>query len=126
MAPARWAALFALLVVVLVGPAPLGAATTIRVGTYDNPPLIFRDAQGKAQGIYVDVLEHVARHEDWTLQYVEAAWEQCLERLRRGEIDLLVAIADSEERKALYDFSREPFIVNWAQVYVRPGSGIRS
>jgi serine phosphatase RsbU (regulator of sigma subunit)/ABC-type amino acid transport substrate-binding protein/anti-sigma regulatory factor (Ser/Thr protein kinase) len=125
MAPARWAALLAL-VVVLTGPAPLGAATTIRVGTYDNPPLIFRDAQGKAQGIYVDVLEHVARQEDWTLQYVEATWEQCLERLRRGEIDLLVAIADSEERTTLYDFSREPFIVNWAQVYVRPGSGIRS
>jgi ABC-type amino acid transport substrate-binding protein len=86
------AALVALVGVLLAASAPLDAATTLWVGTYPNPPLIFRDEQGRPQGIYVDVLEHVAGKERWTLQYVEGAWDMCLERLRRGEIDLLLAI----------------------------------
>ena len=79
------AAFVALVGVLLAAPAPLYAAPTLRVGTYPNPPLIFRDEQGRPQGIYVDVLEHVARQEQWKLEYVEGAWEECLERLGRGE-----------------------------------------
>src|SRR5262249_16183492 len=48
------------------------------------------------------------------------------ERLQRGTIDLLVAIGYSPERSRRFDFSREPVIVNWAQVYVRPSSDIRT
>src|SRR5215470_10897056 len=112
----RWAALLALTVVLLAAPAlESGAAAPIRVGTYSNPPLIFRDTHGKPEGIYVDLLEHVGHQEGWTFQYVEGAWEQCLDRLRRGEIDLLLAIGYSTERSRLFEFSREPVIVNWGQ-----------
>jgi serine phosphatase RsbU (regulator of sigma subunit)/ABC-type amino acid transport substrate-binding protein/anti-sigma regulatory factor (Ser/Thr protein kinase) len=65
------------------------------------------------------VLEHVARHEGWTLEYVEGAWEQCLERLQRGDIDLLVAIGYSPARAERFDFTRELVVENWGQVYVR-------
>src|SRR5947207_11414307 len=126
MDPARRAALLALALVLFAAPAPLGAGAAIRVGTYANEPLIFRDAEGKPQGIYVDVLEHVARQEGWTLEYVEGAWEQCLERLQQGQIDLLVAIGYTPERARRFDFSREPVIVNWGQVYVRRDSDIRT
>ena len=40
MDPARRAALLALVLVLLAAPALAGAATTIRVGTYPNAPLI--------------------------------------------------------------------------------------
>ena len=126
MRPAGWATLLALAAVLLAAPAPLHAGAPIRVGTYANAPLIFREADGRPQGIYVDVLEHVARQEGWALEYIEGSWEQCLERLQRGAIDLLVAIGYSPERSRLFDFSREPVIVNWAQVYVRPSSDIRT
>ena len=124
MDPARWAALLALALVLLAAPARAGAAEPIRVGTYANEPLIFRGPEGKPQGIYVDVREHVARQEGWTLEYVEGAWEQCLERLQQGQIDLLVAIGETPERARRFDFSREPVIVNWGQVYVRRDSDI--
>ncbi|HTO11607.1 MAG TPA: transporter substrate-binding domain-containing protein, partial [Candidatus Binatia bacterium] len=110
----------------LAAPVSPGAAAPIRVGTYANAPLVFRDAEGKPQGIYVDVLEHVAQQEGWTLEYVEGAWEQCLERLQQGQIDLLVAIGYSIERGRRFEFSREPFIVNWGQVYVRRNSDVRT
>ena len=119
MARGRWAALLAFTLIVVAAPAPAGAAATVRVGTYPNPPLIFREGGGPPQGMYVDVLESIAELEGWKLQYVEGTWEECLERLQHGKIDLLVAIGYSPERSRIYDFSREPFIVNWGQVYVR-------
>src|SRR5262247_3361043 len=120
------AALVGLVGVLLAASAPVDAATPLRVGTYPNPPLIFRDEQGRPKGIYVDVLEHVARQEQWTLEYVEGAWDECLERLRRGEIDLLLAIGYSPERSRQFEFSHELLIENWGQVYALPNANIHT
>ena len=121
----RWL-LLALLLLLPAGPVSAQTAGPVRVGTYANEPLVFRDAGGAPQGIYIDLLEEIARKQGWTLRYVEGTWDECLQRLERGEIDLLVAIGYSEERTRLFDFSREPVVVNWGQVYVAPRSPIRS
>jgi len=103
-----------------------GAAAAIRVGTYTDPPLVFQDAKGAPQGIYIDILEHVTKKEGWTLQYVYGSWEECLERLGRGNIDLVVAIGYSPERSRQFDFTAESVLVNWGQVYVRDTSPIKT
>ena len=118
--------LLACTLVLLAFPPPLQAANTIRVGTYPDEPLVFRDAQGLPQGIYIDLLEHVAKEEGWTLRYIEGSWEECLRRLQRAEIDLLVAIGYSVERSRQFDFNGQPVAVNWGQVYVRTDSPIQS
>src|SRR4029453_18456889 len=82
--------------------------------------------RGAPPGKYIDLLEEIARKQGWTLPYVEGTWDECLRRLERGEIDLLVAIGYSEGRTRLFDFSREPAVVNWGQVYVAPRAPIRS
>jgi len=120
----RW--LLVALLLVAAGPVSAQTARPVRVGTYADEPLVFRDAGGAPKGIYIDLLEEIARKQGWTLRYVEGTWDECLQRLQRGEIDLLVAIGYSEERTRLFDFSREPVVVNWGQVYVAPGSPIRS
>ncbi len=124
----RWLLLALLLVLLVLSAAPVSAqaAGPVRIGTYANEPLVFRDAGGAAQGIYIDLLEAIARKQGWTLRFVEGTWDECLQRLQRGEIDLLVAIGYSEERTRLFDFNREPVVVNWGQVYVAPRSPIRS
>ena len=96
------------------------AGTPLRVGIYPDAPLAFPDPAGAPQGIYVDLLEHIAPQEGWQLQYVSGSWEESLARLRQRRIDLLVAVAYTEERAREFDFSREPVIVNWGQVYVPP------
>ncbi len=124
----RWLLLALLLVLLLLSAAPVSAQTAgpVRIGTYANEPLVFRGAGGAPQGIYIDLLEEIARKQGWTLRFVEGTWDECLQRLQRGEIDLLVAIGYSEERTRLFDFNREPVVVNWGQVYVAPRSPIRS
>ena len=74
-------------------------AQPVKVGVYENKPLVFQDAQGEFQGLSIDVLRYIAAKENWDLQFVPGSWPECLERLENGEIDLQVAIAVSSARK---------------------------
>lgn len=102
------------------------ADRTVRVGLYHNKPLVFMDDSGKAKGIFVDILEHIAEKEQWTLDYVYGSWPECIDRLEAGEIDLMAAIAYSKERAKRYNYTYETVITNWGQVYVAKGSNISS
>lgn len=65
--PPRWLLVWILTLLAFL-PHPLRAATTIRVGTYENEPLVFRNAQGVHSGVYIDILQYVAEKEGWTLE----------------------------------------------------------
>ena len=96
-------------------------APVIRVGVYQNEPLVFVDEGGQAQGLYVDLLEAIAAEEGWELEYVACTFPDCLALLERGDLDLMTAIAYSEEREERFDFTRETVWANWGQVYTREG-----
>lgn len=98
----------------------------VRVGVYQNPPLVFFNEEGHVEGFLVDLLEAIAVEEGWTLEFVPGTWSQCLDRLGRGEIDLQPAIAYTEARARIYDFSLEPVLSNWGVVIARNDSGIES
>ena len=102
------------------------ADVPIRVGIYQNKPKVFTDSNGEAQGIFVDILEYIATKERWHIDYVPATWDQCLEGLTEGRIDLMVDVAVSEDRSLIYDFNDITILNNWAQIYVPEGSGIES
>lgn len=109
---------------ILLIPAGLSAAVTVRVGIYPNEPLIFTGKDGRVQGIYNDILVHVAQKEKWNLKYVSGSWAECIARLNNHEIDLMAAIAYSEERRLIYDFNRVTVIENWGQVYLPKDSEV--
>ena len=98
----------------------------VKVGLYENAPKIFTSESGKPSGIFIDVLESIAKTEGWRLQYVHGTWSQGLERLEKGEIDLMPDVAYSTEREKIFSFHKVPVLSSWFQVYARRGSGIRS
>lgn len=51
---------------------------------------------------------------------------QGLDRLQRGEIDLMPDVAHTTERETIFDFHAVPVLSSWFQVYARKGSGIQS
>lgn len=104
----------------------LWAGPRVRVGIYHNSPKIFTAETGKAEGIFVDIIEAVAEREGWTIEYVLGTWPEGLDRLAKGEIDLMPDVAYSSRRGALYAYHHEPVLSDWFQVYARRGSGIRS
>ncbi len=99
---------------------------TIKVGMYENPPKVFTDSQGRVIGIFPDILNDIARRENWTLRYVKGSWEECLARLKAKELDLMVDVAVSEKRALDFDFSDETVFVNWGAIYTRNGLKVES
>jgi PAS domain S-box-containing protein len=104
---------------VILPAAPLVSESVIRVGVPQNKPMAFMDGEGQAQGISVDILNHVAGRENWTLRYIPCSWQQCLQELERGKLDLLIDIAYSTGRAARFSFGSEAILVNWGVAYTR-------
>ena len=108
-----------------VGPAA-AAERVVRVGVYENQPLVFAAKNGGYDGLAIDVLRRVARSRGWRLEFVPGEWKECLARLEAGKTDLQVAIAWSEERARRFAFSRETLFCNWGRLYVPAGTEIES
>ncbi|WP_310600931.1 PAS domain S-box protein [Desulfobulbus sp.] len=98
----------------------------VAVGVHEAPPKISFDAYGHPTGIYVELLDEIARQEGWRLQYVVGSWSDNLDRLERGEIDLVADIALTTERKQHYAFPRVPVLSSWFQVFASKRQNIHS
>lgn len=74
------------------------SARAVRVGVYANPPKIFAKADGQPSGILGDVLVAVAQQEGWTLVPVACEWQDCLDALQDGKLDLMPDVAYTTAR----------------------------
>jgi signal transduction histidine kinase len=101
-------------------------AQVVRVGVYENPPKIFTEESGKAAGIFIDIIEYIAGREGWRLEYVQGGWGEGLDRLERGEIDLMPDVAQTADRERLFSFHKVPVMSSWFQVYTRKDSAIKT
>lgn len=103
-----------------------GASTTIRVGVYQNRPKVSYSKDHRTEGIFIDLIEEIAKREGWTVLYVPGTWPEGLDRLASGEIDLMPDVAFTSQREELFAFHQEPVLSDWFQIYARKGSHIRS
>ena len=92
----------------------------VRVGLYENAPKVYTDATGRPAGLFIELLEAIARAEGWRLSYVSCRWAECLDRLERGELDLMPDVAFSSERAQRFDFHQVSVASSWSQIYSRP------
>lgn len=92
---------------------------TVRVGIYQNAPKVFSDQSGHPAGIFVDLIEEIARLEHWNLEFVPGEWAECLQALSDHRIDLMPDVAYSRERELLFDFHNSQVVESWSQVYAR-------
>lgn len=120
----------AVFVAVIPGSLSVQAEKLVKVGAYDFYPLCrtnLTHAQGKSEnGLFVSLLNVVADEEDWNIQLVPGTFEEGMNRLKAGDIDLLVAIPYSRELAEQYDFARESVISTWAQIYAWKDSTVQS
>ncbi len=107
-------------------PSAQAADRTVTVGVYENEPKVFTSKDGRPSGIFIDIIENIARSEGWKLKYVSGTWAEGLDRLSKGEIDLMPDVAYTSEREKIYSFHKDPVLSIWSQVYAPKGSNIRS
>ncbi len=98
----------------------------LRACVYDNVPLGFFDRSGNPRGLFIDILNDVARKEGWKLEYRQASWPDCLNSLETGASDILPVIAYSEQRAQRYEFSNETVVTNYGVVFAQRGEHINS
>ena len=115
-------ALLAVLLVISISEA----STKVRIGIYQNPPLVFYEEPERPGGIYIDILKYIAKREDWEVEYVPCNWDDCLRQLEEGEIDIQTSTAYSEERAQRFLYNKENIFINWAVVYANKNSEIDS
>ena len=121
----RW--VFFLLLFLAIGiPYAWAENPVVKVGVYENAPKVFTNESGKSSGIFIDIIEYIAKSEGWKLEYVPGTWAEGLDRLERGEIDLMPDVALTAEREKKFSFHKIQVLSSWFQAYARKGSGLQS
>lgn len=118
---------FFLLIFSCFGAPPTRADDRIvTVGVYENAPKVFTAESGQPEGIFIDIIAYIAKIEGWKLRYVSGTWGEGLDRLAKGEIDLMPDVAFTVDREKTFSFHKVPVLSSWSQVYALKGSGIQS
>ena len=115
---------FCILILQYILPHPVQSNTQLRVGVYDNYPLVSVGNDGKVEGFLIDILEYISSKEKWKIDYVPGSLTECLERLAREEIDLLVGLEYSRARNKVYDFTYDNIFSDWGIIYTQKQSDI--
>ena len=80
------------LIISVMAPVSADAYSTqrkvVRVGWYEST-FCFRDRYGRRCGIDYEYQNKISAYTGWTYEYVEDSWANLLEKLKKGEIDLL-------------------------------------
>ncbi len=92
-------------------------AQTYKVGVFDNPPMVYMSDDGKAEGFFIELLEHVAAENGWKLEYYPCAFAYCKEMLEENQIDILPDLGHSIARDSIFNFNETSIISTWAEVY---------
>jgi EAL domain-containing protein (putative c-di-GMP-specific phosphodiesterase class I)/ABC-type amino acid transport substrate-binding protein/GGDEF domain-containing protein len=119
------------LLLVVVAAASAGAVQAQDADAADRRPVLFAgdatyrpfhflDERGRATGFDVELFRAIAATEDWQVGFRLGDWGENLERLARGEVDV-VPMFVSEARALRYAFS-EPFLSRNHLVFGRLGS----
>jgi ABC-type amino acid transport substrate-binding protein/anti-sigma regulatory factor (Ser/Thr protein kinase) len=124
MRTALLAVIALLLILAIIQPA--AGAREIRVALHELPPSLYTDEKGEPAGIFVDLIQDIAAREGWHIIWVRGTMQESWDRLGSGQVDLVMGVTSTPERETLFDFTREPAVSSWAQVYTRRGAGINS
>jgi len=102
------------------------APRVVRVGVYANAPKIFLGDDGQPSGIFGDLLTAIAQREQWQLKPVKCEWQDCLDSLQSGGIDLMPDVAFTDQRGQIFDFHNTVALLSWSQLYKPRGEPINT
>ncbi len=102
------------------------APLALKLGVYENQPLTHYDAQGQPQGLYIDIVNEIARREDWKVEYERVDFDEGMKLTEAGQLDGLLVVARTAERSKRYVFPSSTVFTNWGVLVVKDGSPIKS
>lgn len=99
---------------------------SIRVVMDDNyPPYVFKDEQGRLQGIIVDQWRLWEKKTGIHAEVTGMDWSEAQRRMQAGEFDVIDTIFRNEKREAIYDFTKPYARLDVPLFFYEDISGIR-
>ena len=93
-------------------------------GDFDYKPYTFTDSNGTAKGFDVDIIRQIAERYNYHLEFKFSRWDEALENLENGQVDVLLGILYTEQRDSVYDFTI-PHSEEYYGIFIREGSSIQ-
>ncbi|SCZ79029.1 transporter substrate-binding domain-containing protein [Acidaminobacter hydrogenoformans] len=87
-------------------------------GDINYPPYEFMDQNGIYRGFNVNMLNAVFLEMEMDYELIPMKWEDALQALRKGEVDMIQGMTRTPEREGYYLFT-EPLVTNSQAIFVR-------
>ena len=122
MGIARIAGIVTLLMVTLFSVKALAqddnnAPDKLRVGVVDAPPFYIKTPDGRWEGLSIELWQAVAQELGVEFELREYNFENVHDAMKRGEVDIILAIAVTEQREISMDLSH-PFLRSGSAIAV--------
>lgn len=120
--------LVALAVVFAFLPVPAEAGGRVLRVAFDKelPPFSSVDSHGEATGFTIDLMEGIARHHGWELEYVPLDWEDAVNALKSGEVDVVLGMKYTSRYDEVFDFSESFFTMSEVLLVPREDESIHT
>lgn len=99
--------LFVLFLLFCITITTLFSKDILRVAWYTLPGFSF-NVDGKKNGYNYEILQTIAKYTDSDIQYIYGTWSECLNYLKEGKADIIISVANTEEREEMFNFSKIP------------------
>ena len=98
----------------------------VHVGIYQYNPLVYIDNKNQPSGLFINIIEDIARKNNWQIKYTVGTWQENLDMLKAGKIDLVLGIAMNSIRSKEFDLNKEPVVSSWVQIYAKKDNPIKT
>ncbi|MDD3254157.1 MAG: transporter substrate-binding domain-containing protein [Lachnospiraceae bacterium] len=93
--------------------------TTIRVGCVDIDSFLVLNEDGTASGYGAEYLGELSKYTGWSYEYVNGTWNECMQWLKEGKIDLLLPAEYSPQRAQEYNYSTLECFIDYVAFLTR-------
>ena len=97
----------------------------VRVAAYQRGEIFSVAPDGTRSGQLNNWLKTICRHTRWTLDFVYGGYDESLEDVRTGRLDIVGGIGFSSDRRKNYLFPHTPIGIIRAYLWVKPDSGYK-
>ncbi|MDZ7811486.1 MAG: transporter substrate-binding domain-containing protein [Arhodomonas sp.] len=118
--------MFIIITAGLMPPVLTGEEEVLRAGVYDNPPRLFVNDAGDADGFWAELLNGIAADEDWRVEWVPVSWKEGLQRLEQGRLDIMPDVARTTAREQRLTLAEERVLTSWSRVYATAPAQLES
>ena len=91
----------------------------MRVGWHEVPFFI-KDSSGRRSGYSYEYHQKIIAYTGWEYEYVEGTWNEMMDKLKKGEIDIMSNVSFTEERTKDMLFSSIPMGTEAYYLFIPP------